>query len=464
MVYIATMLGAGILLYCALTLGIGLWAARRVRGIGDFLVAGRRLPWHITTAALFATWFGSETLLGASEAFAKDGLRGTIEDPLGAALCLLLLGTVVARPLYRLNLYTFGDYYRVKYGPRAEWLGSVLLVLSYLGWIAGQLLAIGIVSEQAIGIPRAWGIGGGSLLVMLYTRQGGMWSVSVLDTVQNTVIIAGLLALLWLAWQAYPLERLAADLPPHQLRLGPEGGVLGFWNWLALWLSVGWGSLPQQDVFQRVMSARSARVAVWASLLAGLLYLTIGAIPVVVAAAILHYAPHLVGPDAQYALPAFVQAHAPMWLQLLFMGALLSAIMSTASGAILAPAAILSENLLKPLRPAWFASPARELAITRACVVGITLLCLAIGLLSESIHALVVESSVLSLVSLFVPMVAVLWRPKGPQPAALLSMVLGLAGWLLASAADTALSPALCGLLASAAGYGLGWLVGRGRG
>ncbi|MBX3101835.1 MAG: sodium:solute symporter family protein [Bacteroidetes bacterium] len=447
------MLATGILLYCLLTLGLGLWAARRVKGIGDFLVAGRRLPLHITTAALFATWFGSETLLGASEAFAKEGLRGTIEDPIGAALCLILLGLFVARPLYGMGLYTFGDYYRVKYGPRAEWLGSILLVVSYLGWIAGQMLAIGIVAEIAMGIPKEWGIVLGSLLVMTYTRQGGMWSVSILDTVQNTVIIAGLLGLLWLAAQTYPLEQLTGHLPAEQLAFLPEKGTVSFWNWLALWIAVGWGSLPQQDVFQRVMSARSVRVAVWSSLLAGLLYLVLGFIPVVVSAAVLRYQPELVGADAQYALPAFVQAHAPFWLQLLFLGALLSAIMSTASGAILAPAAILSENLLKHLRPGWFSSPKKELAVTRGSVVGITLLCLAIGLLSESIHALVVESSVISLVSLFVPMVAVLWQPKGYEGAALASMICGLTAWLLASWAETALSPALWGLGASATGY-----------
>lgn len=446
----------GILVYCLLTLAIGLWVGRRVHNVGDFLVAGRHLSFTITSAALFATWFGSETILGSSGAFQHDGLLGVVEDPMGAALCLLLLGFFLARPLYRMGLYTFGDFYRERFGKKAELAGGLLLMLSYLGWVAGQLLAIGLVAEAVFGIDRQWGIVLGCLLVLAYTAQGGMWSISILDFVQNTLIIGGLLALLLFALNLYGWQPEA--LPAGHLHVVPqEGGSVAWLNYLAAWLAIGWGSLPQQDVYQRINSARSERIAVRASLWAGVLYLTIGFIPVALMAILMTGAPEYAR-LGENALPTFVMAQAPGWIQLLFMGALLSAIMSTASGAILAPAAVLSENLVKPLLPRLYTTPGRELLLTRLCVVAIAGTGLWLALNGDSVHDLVLESSELSLVSLFVPMVGGLWLRRTPV-AALLSMGVGMAGWLIAVQYETTVAPSLIGLAASAAAYAVGLLV-----
>src|SRR5690349_5477048 len=96
-----------ILIYLLANLGIGWWASRRVRSVQDFALAGRRLPLVLAASTLFATWFGSETVLGASSEFVEKGLIGVIEDPFGAALCLVLVGLFYARKLYQLDMLTF---------------------------------------------------------------------------------------------------------------------------------------------------------------------------------------------------------------------------------------------------------------------------------------------------------------------------------------------------------------------
>ncbi|MFN5238857.1 MAG: sodium:solute symporter family transporter, partial [Bacteroidota bacterium] len=98
-----------ILLYLTGTLAIGWWASRNVKTASDFVVAGKHLPVYMVACALFATWFGSETVMGASSEFAEHGLLGVIEDPFGAALCLVLAGLLIARPLYNMNILTFND-------------------------------------------------------------------------------------------------------------------------------------------------------------------------------------------------------------------------------------------------------------------------------------------------------------------------------------------------------------------
>ena len=132
-------------LYLLVSIAIGLYAARRVHSSQDYVVAGRSLPLYITTATVFATWFGSETVLGTSSTFIQEGLHGIVADPFGASLCLILVGVFFARKLYRMNLLTIGDFFRIKYGRGVELATSVAIMLSYLGWVSAQMCALGLV-------------------------------------------------------------------------------------------------------------------------------------------------------------------------------------------------------------------------------------------------------------------------------------------------------------------------------
>ncbi|MFB9865058.1 sodium:solute symporter family protein [Rufibacter immobilis] len=274
-----------VLLYLALNVLLGLWAARRVHNTSDFMLAGRALPLPMATAVVFATWFGSETILGASAEVAEEGLMGMVEDPLGAALCLVLVGLFFARKLYRMNLLTFGDFYRVKFGRPAEVVASVCLVVSYFGWVAAQMVALGIAFNLLLGTSLWQGVLLGSFLVVVYTYFGGMWSVSVTDYLQTIMIILGLLVVTWWVMRENPISEVTATLPASFYRITPTTGTsfTGWLNYLALWLTIGLGSIPQQDVFQRVMAAKSEKVAVRASLLAAFLYVTVALLPLVLA-------------------------------------------------------------------------------------------------------------------------------------------------------------------------------------
>ncbi len=121
---------AAVVIYLMVSIAIGLWAARRVSSSTDYMVAGRSLPLYITVATVFATWFGSETVLGTSSTFITDGLGGIVADPFGAALCLVLVGIFFAVPLYKMNLLTIGDYYRQRYSRDIEVATSLVMLVS----------------------------------------------------------------------------------------------------------------------------------------------------------------------------------------------------------------------------------------------------------------------------------------------------------------------------------------------
>ena len=422
------------------------------------MLAGRRLPFYMSTAVVFATWFGSETLLGASAEFAQGGMLAVVEDPFGAALCLVLIGIFFARRLYRMNLLTMGDYYRQRYNRKVEALAAVCMVLSYFGWIAAQMVALGILMQEVFGINMEIGMILASAIVVGYTYLGGMWSVSVTDFVQTCLILLGLVLICGsLLWQ-HPLEDLLQAQPDGFLRIIPEEGrsTTGWLNYLALWMTIGLGSIPQQDVFQRVMAARSESIAVWSSIAAGAMYLSVAFMPLLIGlyAARLH--PDLLADDPQLLVPGLVARSGQFWLQVLFFGALVSAIISTASGAMLAPAAILSENLLRPHLKNL--SDEQLLRLSRISVLIVAAISLGMALGKSNIYELVGESSALSLVSLLVPLVAGMFWKRANSTGALLSIVLGMLVWLVAHALEAVINPMLWDLAASIAGQLLGTL------
>ena len=447
------MLLISVIAYLLLTLVVGYIASRRVKNSGDFLLAGRRLPVYITTAALFATWFGSETVMGASAEFAEGGLSSVISDPLGASLCLILLGLFFARPLYRMNLLTFGDFYREKFGKTVELVSSVCLVLSYIAWIAAQMVAVGFVLSYITVLGPTEAILLGSSIVIFYTWIGGLWSVSITDFVQMILIVCGLGAAIVFLSGIVPLGEVLRSQPEGFFRLYHHTGHVSFLNMVAAWMTIGLGSLPQQDIFQRVMSSKSEKSAVLSSYLAGVMYLTIALIPLLMALYAVRLIPGVMEGESQMMLLELIKNYTPLWLQILFFGALLSAVMSTASGAILAPAAILSENLLGHF---VIAGARWKLRYARLSVLFIAGISLWFALREQDIYELVEESSSLSLVSLFVPLVYGLFYKKNRPWAALLSILLGMAGWIFALELETEIEPILYGLAASVAGLLIG--------
>ena len=451
------MLFSAIIIYLLITIAIGLTASRFVKNAEDFVLAGRRLPLMLASTAVFATWFGSETVMGASSEFVQHGLLGVIEDPFGASLCLLLVGIFFARPIYRMNILTFGDFYRIKFDQKVELLAGIFMVVSYFGWIAAQLVAMGIIMNVVLGIPLEAGILTSAGIVLLYTYIGGMWSISITDFMQTIIIIAGLLFLLIeISGKAGGLAQVIAQAPADFFRFTPDPEPFAFVEYLAAWITIGLGSIPQQDVFQRVMSARSENVAVRASYVGSLMYLTIAFIPLLIGLSAKVVYPELMAGDPQMVLPQAVLLHSSVLIQVMFFGALLSAIMSTSSGAILAPATILAENVIRPYLPKL--SDKQFLRLLRGSVVAISLVSTVLASMRSNIYELVGESSALSLVSLFVPMVAGLYWKKATPRGALLAMLLGMSAWLVSEFAGLEVPSLVPGVIASALGMVVGSL------
>jgi SSS family transporter len=467
------MLVTFVALYLVVTVAIGLWAARRVHNAKDYVVAGRSVPLFMSTALVFATWFGAETVLGVSATFLNDGLGGIVADPFGFSFCLVIIALFFARAFYRLNLLTIGDFYRGRYNKTVEVATSICITLSYLGWVAAQLTALGVVFHtlSAGAIPLGWGIALGTGVVLLYTLFGGMWSVAYTDVLQSVIIIVGLLYLAFLlGGAAGGFDRVVAH--------AAEAGKFEFWPkldvkevlaFLAAFLTAALGSIPQQDVFQRVTAAKDADTAVRGTLFGGLIYFCMAFVPIYLAYCALIIDPKMVEPllkgennESQLILPNLIAGHTPFFAQVMFFGALLSAIMSSASAALLAPSTLFTENVLRPFVPRM--GDRELLLVMRLVLIIFGLAVMVFALLSEaSIYQMVQNAYKVTLVSAFAPLAMGLYWRRSTVDGALFSVVLGISTWVLMEifAPEAIVPPQLVGMAFSFLGMVVGSLYGR---
>jgi Na+/proline symporter len=459
-----------ILLYLLLSIGIGLIAATRVRNSKDFAVAGRSLPLPIVTATVFATWFGAETVLGISATFVKEGLGAVVADPFGSSLCLILAGLFFASRLYRMNLLTIGDYYRVRYNRTVEVLCTLAIVASYLGWVSAQIKALGlvffVVSDGAVSQPVGMIIG--TIIVLTYTTLGGMLSVAILDFVQMTVIMGGML---FIGYVVSGISGGVGAVVTHAYEAGkldffPEAKMSAWIPFIGAWITMMLGSIPQQDVFQRITSAKNEETAVRGSVLGGSIYFMFAFVPMFLA-----YSATLVDPkmftallekDSQLVLPTLILQHTPVFAQVVFFGALLSAIMSCSSATLLAPSVAFSENIVR-------GAATRMSDRAFLWTMRITLWCFAAIVLTFALHTeatifkMVENAYKVTLVSAFFPLFLGLYWKRANTQGALCGIVCGLFTWLLleffGGSMNEVWPPQLVGFLAAGVAMVIGSLA-----
>ncbi|MGV3484290.1 MAG: sodium:solute symporter family protein [Planctomycetaceae bacterium] len=471
------MLGFAVVAYLAGTVAIGLWASRRVHGAKDFMVAGRSLPFYMNFACVFATWFGAETVLSVSATFTRDGLSGISGDPFGASMCLILVALFFAKAFYRMDLLTIGDFFRKRYGKIVEVFTATVITLSYLTWTSAQITALGLVlhvlADAAIGLdalPLNTAIMIGAAIVVIYTIFGGMWSVALTDLIQTTVIIIGLIVIaFFLADRAGGFANVVQHASDAgKLRLFPTGGTKEWFAFIAAFLTLGLGSIPQQDVFQRVTSAKDEQTAIRGTLFGGIFYFVFAFVPMFIAYCAIVIDPSFTAlfgsedPRAiQRILPDLILQKTPFWIQALFFGSLLSAILSTASGTLLAPSSLFTENVIRPFFPALTDEGLLK-------VLRISLLVFAIGATGNAVssdltmYEMVENAYTVTLVGAVVPLTAGIYWKRSSTQGALTSIAAGIATWLTCQwlYGEEAIVPApLYGLVGSFIGMLIGSLA-----
>lgn len=459
-----------VIAYLLVSIGIGLVAATKVHNTKDYAVAGRHLPLPVVTATVFATWFGAEAVFGVSATFVQEGLNGVAADPFGSSMCLIFAGIFFSSKLYKLNIITLGDFYRMRYNRMVEVLTTIAIVVSYMGWVAAQIKALGLIfnliTDGAISEPTGMILG--TAIVLTYTTLGGMLSVAILDFVQMIVVIGGLL---YISFVVSGMTGGIAPVVEHaraagKLNFFPQEANWGLWlTFLGGWLTMMLGSIPQQDVFQRITSAKSAKIALWGSILGASIYFCFTFVPMFIAYAATLIDPavfgKLVETDSQRVLPTLVLTHTPLIAQAVFFGAVLSAIMSCSSATLLAPSVTFAENVVKGFMPNM--NDHAFLRVMRMCLVGFALMVLLYALNSEnSIFGMVESAYKVTLAGAFVPLIFGAFWKRATSQGALAAIILGIGSWVMIEiliGEESLIPPQLIGLVVSAMAMIIGSLI-----
>jgi solute:Na+ symporter, SSS family len=445
------LIGLGI--YMVLMLFIGWYASRKINTTTDYVVAGRRLGIFFCTGTLFATWFGSGTCMGGAGNAYIFGNQGVIFDPWGAAVCLLLTGFFFARLMRRGRFITLVDLFELRYGKTMGLFSTASLSIAEMGWVGAQLVAFGTIINYFSGIPLGMGITISTAILVVYTYLGGMWAVTLTDVFQMIILMVGMTAMLAVAiplaggwdaifsnapnnmmginqWSFVPTSAAAANAEMENAGYMYYTGYVGWFYWLAAWLAIGFGSIPAQDLMQRVLSAKDEKTASYSSYLAGLLYVTVGMMPVVIGMIYFQMNPDLSIDDAlNKILLLMAVEHLHPFFAVLFVSALVAALMSSSDSAILAAASIVGYNGYKYFKPA--ADEHQTLKMTKIMVPIVTLVSLMLALYFQAIYNLMVIAWSLLLVSLFVPYASAYFWKKANNYGALAAFWGGLGVWLI---------------------------------
>lgn len=439
-----TLILAGIVAFVLVQLGIGWWASRRVASDDDYLVAGRRLGATLAGFSIFATWFAAESVMGASAAIADEGLAGGRADPLGYAVCLLLLGVLLASRLRATGCVTLAEVFRQRYGTAAQRTAACIMIPTSLLWGGAQIRAFGEILAFETPLVIDVAIVVATLLVIGYTLLGGLLGDVMTDLVQGAIVLLGVivLAVAMIMNLGGPGEAMAL-VEPGQLSLTAPGESI--WVRIDTWLVPVIGALVVQETASRVLACRTATIARRAALFGGGLYLVFGAVPVVIGLLGAHLGLDIPEDARDSFIPAASRMLLPPLAYVVFIGALISAILSTVDSTLLAVGAIASHDLL----PSHRMSDRGRLLAARLVVVAAGIACCAIALRADGILELVMESDAFGTAGIAVVGVAGLLTRFGGPWAAFAALVAGLATSLLVRVAVDVDAPFLTSLAIS---------------
>lgn len=415
------------LVYIVLIFVLAILAKKKVKNEVDFLISGRSLSTFFASTTLFATWFGAGTLLTATDAIYLNGLQVTALEPFGAGACLLIAGFFFASPLWRLNILTIPDLFALKFGKYAEFLCAILLIPGYFGWIAVQITALAGIISIYFSLPLFIAMLMVTIIAVCLASLGGMWSVVLTDSVQMTfvglvIIILGFTVISTLG-NGYFSQGLYHFVGIIKDNISPEFHMKNYFTYLNVFAIAALGNLPGQDLAQRIFSARSADVAKNSCLIAGFCYIIFGSISIILGISARFLLPHGI---AQGVVPHLARHVLSPWLTICLVLCIISIIISTMDSAMLATSSIISHNLIRGIK-----NQKIKILLYRSCIAVVGILSLMLALLGNNTYTLLEQSYAISLVGIFTPFLWAVFSNNNHEIAAILSMLFGIAIWIL---------------------------------
>ena len=443
-----TLVTLSLLGYVLVKFAIGAWVSRRMATEADYILAGRNLGAVLVTFSVFSTFFGAEAIVASAGAVYEQGLGGAWVDPFSYGVALLVVGLCLATPLWRRGLTTFADLFRERYSPGVEKLVVVMLLPGSIFWAAAQVRAFGQVLSSHSNLDLATAITVAAVLIAAYAVVGGLLADAITDLIYSIILIAGLVILGAVVVNAAGgLGQAVASVSPERLPALP--GSDDILRRIEEFIVPLCGTVVAVELISRFLGSRNAGVALTGTSGGAAVYLAVGAIPVFLG---------LVGPslvpdlaDAEQIVPKLAELYLPPALSIVFVGAIVSAILSTVHAALHAPAAQVSHNIVVRMIPGIGAHA--KLWAVRLTVMGLSVVAYLLALTSDRIHDLVETASAFGSAGVFVVALFALFTRFGGVGSAYASLSAGMLVWLVARFALDFEAPYLTALAAALTAY-----------
>jgi SSS family solute:Na+ symporter len=382
------------------------WSRKREGSQDGFFVANRQGNMPLITGSLLATALGGSTTVGMAGLGFKQGLTGAWWLLVGS-IGLLLLGFFFARKVRSAALYTLPELVGKQYGGVVGLAASILIVIAWIGVVAGQIVAAGkVLSILGMGSVTAWMVIF-SLVVILYAVLGGQFSIIRTDFIQAVILFLGIFLAAGLALSfAGGLDGLKASLPPgyFSFPVSPE------FSWkvlLSFLILVGATYVVGPDIYTRLFCAKNERTAQRSTFLAAFLFIPLAFAVVFIGMSAQILYPHI---SPEQAFPQVISGVLSPALSGLILAALIAALMSSADTCLLSQSVILTEDIFKRLRPSI--DERRTVLLTRLSLVGLGLLALALALALKGVISSLLFAYTIFTCGLVVPVIAGFYKEK----------------------------------------------------
>lgn len=420
----------GISIYVVGMIFMGLYISKKIKNDDDYFLGGRSLGPGLATFSIFATWFGAETCIGTAGAVYRGGLSSIHADPLGYTVCLIVMGIFFAKVLWKRQITTIPDLFRVRFSPSTEKFATFIMIPSSIVWAGAQIRAMGQILHSTTDFGPTIAVIVAASVVIIYTMSGGLLADAYADLIQGIAIIVGLFFLAGsVIYHMGGVEAALSSIPKERLNFFSGGdyeghGLLGR---IELWMVPILGSILSQELVSRVAASRSPEIAQKSAFRASGIYLMVGIIPVLLGLLSVNHMPGL--EDAETLMPALAKVHLNYFFYIIFVGALVSAILSTVDTTLLASSALISHNVIYPAFPEL--SPRKRVLVARSATLLSGLMGFAIAFSSTSITGLVEMASSLGGPSILVVVIIALWVKKGNAVNANIAIASSVIMWFV---------------------------------
>jgi SSS family solute:Na+ symporter len=392
--------------YFLAIIGIGIWSKRRVGSQNGFFVAHRRGTLLLITGSLVATVIGGSATVGMAGLGFKQGLTGAWWLLVGS-VGLVILGVFFARKVRRAALYTLPELVERQYDRRMSLAASILIVIAWVGVVAGQIVAAGtVLSILGIGSAAFW-MTVFTIICVTYAILGGQFSIIRTDVFQAVLLFLGIFITLALIFpQVGGLNGLKTSLPAGYFSF-PTSPAFDWKMLLSLLILVGATYVVGPDMYSRLFCAKEEKTAQRSAFLSAFLF-----IPLTLAIIFIGMAARVLYPEisAEGAFPQVITSVLSPGLSGLILAALIAALMSSADTCLLTQSVILTEDIVKRVHPAL--DERKTVLVTRLSLIGLGLMALGLALALKGVISSLLFAYTIFTCGLVVPVIAGFYKDK----------------------------------------------------